>query len=202
MKTLFLSALAASLLAVAGCRIQVNKAKNGEDKTVKIDTPMGGLHVRTNEMSAADVGLPVYPGAQVVTDSKEKDDDKNKSVDVHMGFGKWQLRVKVINYQTSDSQDNVLAFYRKALGRFGDVIECNNNTPVGTPARTHEGLTCSEHAKNSNVHEADDGLSLRAGSPHHQHIVSIDKNSTAGKTQFALIELELPEGAETSDDSQ
>jgi hypothetical protein len=200
MKTLFLSALAVSLLAVAGCRIQVDKAKNGEDKTVKIDTPMGGLHVRTNEMSAADVGLPVYPGAQVVADNKEKDD--NKSVDLHMGFGKWQLRVKVINYQTPDSQDSVLAFYRKALGRFGDVIECNGNTPVGTPASTHEGLTCSEHTKNSSVHEADNGLSLRAGSPHHQHIVGIDKNSTAGKTQFALIELELPEGTETSDDSQ
>jgi hypothetical protein len=200
MKRCILSVMAMSLLVVAGCRIQVDKAKNGEDKNVKIDTPMGGLHVRTNQMNAADVGLPVYPGAQPVAASKDNDD--NKSVDIHMGFGKWQLRVKVLKYQTPDPQDKVLAFYRKALGRFGDVIECNGNTPVGTPTATHEGLTCSEHSKNSNVHETDNGLSLRAGSPHHQHIVGIDKSSAAGKTQFALIELELPEGAEGPEESQ
>src|ERR1700733_6979420 len=56
---------AAALLFAAGCRIQVDKNENGRDKNVKVDTPLGGLHVRTNQTSAADVGLPAYPGAQI-----------------------------------------------------------------------------------------------------------------------------------------
>lgn len=196
MKPGILPFMALVLLVISGCRIQVDKSKDGEDKNVKIDTPMGGLHVKTNDLSAADVGLPVYPGAQVVPDH-----DNDKAADIHLGFGKWQLRVKVVNYQTPDSQDKVLAFYRKALGRYGDVIQCDHDTPVGTPATTREGLTCGEHNKNVHVDEGDD-LSLRAGSKHHQHLVGF-KNGSNANTRFALVELELPEGVNDSDaDSQ
>lgn len=195
MKWRILPFMALVLLVISGCRIQVDKSKNGEDKNVKIDTPMGGLHVRTNQMTAADVGLPVYPGAQIV-----KGDENDKPADVHIGFGKWQLRVKVVSYQTPDSQDQVLTFYRKSLGRYGDVIECNHNTPVGTPTSTREGLTCDEHSKNVHVDEGDD-LSLRAGSKHHQHIVGFKKGSS-GNTKFALVELQLPEGVDEHESSE
>jgi hypothetical protein len=195
MKWTVLPLMALVLLVISGCRIQVDKSKNGEDKNVKIDTPMGGLHVKTNEMTAADVGLPVYPGAQVVPDH-----DNDKAADIHMGFGKWQLRVKVVNYQTPDSQDQVLTFYRKALGRYGDVIECNHNSPVGTPTSTREGLTCGDHNKNVHVEEADD-LSLRAGSKHHQRLVGL-KKASGGNTKFALVELQLPEGVDDNSSSE
>ncbi len=194
MKRYILPLTALALLVSSGCRIQVDKSKDGEDKNVKIDTPMGGLHVKTNDLTAADVGLPVYPGAQVVPDH-----DNDKAADIHMGFGKWQLRVKVVNYQTSDSQDQVLTFYRKSLGRYGDVIECNHNSPVGTPTSTREGLTCDWHSKSVHVDEGDD-LSLRAGSEHHQHLVGFKKGN--GNTRFALVELQLPEGIDDNDSSQ
>ena len=73
---------------VAGCRVHVEKGANGEDKNVQVDTPFGGIHVNTDQTTAADLGLPVYPGAQIAQD-KEND----KSADVHMGFGEWELRV-------------------------------------------------------------------------------------------------------------
>jgi hypothetical protein len=189
MRNFLAAAMAVGLLLAAGCRIQVDKSKDGQDKNVKIDTPLGGLHVRADETSAADVGLPAYPGAHI---SPDKDGDK--SADVHFGFGDWQFRVKVVTYDTSDSQDNVIAFYRKALGRYGDVIQCQGNQPVGSPAVTREGLTCSEDKGNNQVHVSDDSsLSLRAGSRHHQHIVAIKKSSGTG-TRFSLVELQLPEG--------
>ncbi len=196
MKRCMLPLMALVLLLASGCRIQVDKSKEGGDKNVKIDTPMGGLHVRTDQMSAADVGLPVYPGAQLVTGDK----DNNKSADIHMGFGKWQLRVKVVSYQTPDSQEQVLAFYRKALGRYGDVIQCNHNTAVGTPAVTREGLTCGDTGKSVHVDEADD-LSLRAGSRHHQHLVGFKKGDNE-HTKFALVELQLPDGVDDNDSSE
>jgi hypothetical protein len=55
------------LVAISGCRVQVDKGSNGEDKNVKVDTPFGGVHVNTNQTTAADLGLPVYPGAQTVS---------------------------------------------------------------------------------------------------------------------------------------
>ena len=184
-----LLAAIAVLAVIAGCRIQVDKNKDGHDKNVKIDTPLGGLHVRAGDTSAADVGLPAYPGAQIVPDK-----DGDKSADVHFGFGEWQFRLKAVHYETSDPQESVIAFYRKALGRYGDVIQCQGDQPVGSPTMTREGLNCSDDKGNTNVHVSEDSsLSLRAGSRHHQHIFALDKGHTA-QARFSLVELQLPEG--------
>jgi len=118
-----------------------------------------------------------------------------------MGFGKWQLRVQAVNYQTSDPQDKVLDFYQKALGRYGDVIRCQNGHPVGTPTVTRDGLSCSsDHVQTRNV-DLDEGLMLKAGSRHHQHILGIEKPDGPG-TRFALIELQLPASIDNDGKSQ
>lgn len=190
MKKILAILASAGFLLATGCHVQVEKDANGKEKNVKIDTPIGGLHVRSDDTSAADVGLPPYPGATITPDK-----DGDKSADVHMGFGDFQLRVKVVNYQTPDSQDKVLAFYQKALGRFGDVIRCQGDQPVGTPIVTREGLNCTEDHGNTHVQiggrDVSADLTLRAGSRHHQHILGIEQNSGAG-TRYALIELQLP----------
>lgn len=191
------SALASGL---AGCRVHVNKGANGEDKSVQVDTPFGGVHVNTNQIAAADLGLPAYPGAQIVAD-KEND----KSADVDMGFGEWELRVKAVNYSSSDSQDKVTAFYKNALGRFGNVIACQDNSPVGTPTATSEGLTCADDSSahvqvdnnghNYGYHGSHNGFELKAGSKRHQHIVAFE-SSAPGQTRFTLVALDLPAGME------
>jgi len=181
---------------LAGCRVHVDKDANGEDKTVQVDTPFGGVHVNTDQLTASDLGLPVYPGAVAV-----KSDDKHsshKSADVHLGFGEWELRVRAASYETPDSKEKVTAFYKNALGRYGNVITCQGNAPVGTPAATSEGLTCEDSGKNSNVkidqgdyNVGKGGFELKAGSKRHQHIVGFE-NPRDGKTRFALVALDLP----------
>ena len=184
---------------MAGCRIHVDKGANGEDKNVQVDLPFGGIHVNTDQTTAADLGLPVYPGAQAVNG-----EDNDKSADMHMGFGEWEMRVKVVNYSTPDSQDKVIAFYKKALTRYGDVIACQDKAPVGTPTATTEGLTCSDnganvkvddHGENYGYHSGHDGFELKAGSKRHQHIVGFE-SSAPGQTRFALVALDLPAGVE------
>jgi hypothetical protein len=182
---------------IAGCRVQVDKGANGEQKKVQVDTPFGGIHVNTDQTSAADLGLPTYPGANIVNDK-----DNEKSADIHMGFGEWELRVKVVNFSTPDSQDKVLAFYKNALARYGDVITCKGTTPVGTPTQTSEGLTCEDDKNNTSTVQIDRGdygggensLELKAGSKRHQHIVGFN-TSESGQTRFALVALDLPAGA-------
>jgi hypothetical protein len=189
--TVLLAGLALSA-GLTGCRVHVDKGANGEDKTVQVDTPFGGVHVNTDQTTAADLGLPLYPGAQAVTDN-----DKHKSADVHIGFGEWQLRVRAVSYSTPDDKDKVTVFYKKALGRYGDVITCQGNAPIGTPTITSEGLTCSED-KNPKVQvdQGDYGINkggfeMKAGSKRHQHIVGFEEPKD-GKTRFALVALDLP----------
>lgn len=180
---------------LAGCRIHVDKDANGQEKNVQVDTPFGGVHVNTDQITAADLGLPVYPSAEIV-----KDKDHDKSADVNMGFGQWTLRVRAVNYQTTDSQDKVTAFYKKALARYGDVITCQGNAPVGTPTATSEGLTCNEDSHgNVKIDDKDygahGGFQLKAGSKRHQHILGF-QDSENGKTRFALVALDLPAGVD------
>lgn len=189
---LYPSAVIALLAAAAvftGCSVSVDKSGDGKDKNVKVETPFGGLHVRSDQTTAANLGLPVYPGAKVRPDS-----DGDKSADVSMGFGDFQLRVRVVNYETTDPVDKVQAFYRKALGQYGQVIACDGDQPTGTPTVTDQGLTCKEKGKHTNVNigDADSSFNLRAGSPHHQHIVGFDEKH-AGETKFTLVELVLPQ---------
>jgi len=194
---------AASLLAclaltagVTGCSVHVDKDANGKEKNVQIDTPFGRIHVNTDKTTAADLGLPVYPGAQLV-----KDSDNPKSADVHMGFGEWELRVRAVSYETPDKQDEVAAFYKKALGRYGNVISCQDGKAIGTPVTTKEGLGCYDNSHvNVNAgtdghsygyHSTGAGLELKAGSERHQHIVGFE-SSAPGGTRFALVALDLP----------
>lgn len=180
---------------VAGCRVHVDKGANGEDKTVQVDTPFGGVHVNTDQVTAIDLGLPVYPGADLV-----KGKDHHESADVHLGFGEWQLRVRAVTYATSDSKEKVAEFYKKALGRYGDVLTCQDKQPVGTPKVTAEGLTCADDGNhNVKIEDKDygskDGLQLKAGSKRHQHIVGFE-DPKDGKTRFALVALDLPAAVE------
>jgi hypothetical protein len=177
--------IAAALLA--GCRVESDK--HGDSDNVKISTPFGGMQVKTNDAVAVEgIGLPTYPGAQLV--KKDKD---NGAADVNMNFGSFQLRVKAVSYQTGDSPEKVEAFYRTGLKRFGDVIACRDNRALGMPVRTLEGLTCDNNK--GNHYSVDDkpgkgALELKAGSQQHQHIVEID--AQGGGTKFGLVALDLP----------
>ena len=192
-KTMIMLSSLALVVWVAGCRVNVDKDSSGQDKHVQVDTPFGGVHVNTDQTTAADLGLPVYPGAQIV-----KDDDNSKSADVHIGFGAWQLRVRVVSYASPDSQDKIEAFYKKALARYGPVLTCENNAAVGTPTQTPEGLTCADDKKHSNV-DIGSGVQLKAGSKHRQHIVGFEEPK-GSQTRFSLVSLELPSGTDNSSD--
>ncbi|MGI8771538.1 MAG: hypothetical protein ACR2JE_08875 [Acidobacteriaceae bacterium] len=195
---LFLLALGAILLA-SGCSVNVNKDADGHDKNVKIDTPLGNIHVTKNDDAVQSAGMSVYPGAKV-----QPDKDGDKGADVQLGFGAWQMRIKVAHYQTPDEQDKVISFYRKALGSEGEVIECQGDKPVGSPTHTKTGLTCSDHINSQEVHTGDNDLTLKSGTKHRQRIVAFEHESShaAGSpTQFTLISLDLPKGGSDTRES-
>jgi hypothetical protein len=153
------------------------------------------LHANSHA-TAANVGLPGYPGAtpyRVGGESGDKDNDS--SLDMGMAFGDFHFSVIVASYETGDTPEQVLTFYRKPLSKYGELLECDHGKPVGKLTITSTGLTCSdehgghvqinEHTNSSNDHE------IRAGSPHKFRVVGID-DSKPGKTHFALVYLDLP----------
>jgi len=179
------SLLAVLLFGAIGCKVNVDKSRDGDH--VKIATPFGGIAVNKDQASAAEIGLPTYPGA--VTDTS---DDGNKSAKVDMGFGSFKLRVRVAHYKSADDRDQVLAFYRKALSEYGNVIECVGGKAVGGVSTTREGLTCDHSDHDHNTYSGHGDLQLKAGSARHQHIVAFGNGSSP--TDFTLIALDLPHG--------
>jgi hypothetical protein len=185
--TMGLATLFLTTLLMSGCRIENDK--HGDADNVKIATPFGGMTVKTNDSAVIDgLGLPVYPGAELV----KKKDKNDGAADINMSFGSFTLRVKAASYKSNDSPDLVTAFYRKALGRYGDVIECQNDRPVSSQTKTAEGLTCADDQKNHIKVDNDVSgkMELKAGSKQHQHIVGIDPDGSG--TKIGLVALDLP----------
>ncbi|HEY1741528.1 MAG TPA: hypothetical protein VGG18_00075 [Granulicella sp.] len=185
------ASLAALLLA--GCHVTTHK--DGKNDNVDIGTPFGSMQVKTdNQGNTSTIGIAAYPGAVLVNSNNDKTD--KGSADINMNFGSFHLGVKAASYQTSDPQSKVEAFYRKDLARYGDVIECRDNSPVGQPTRTSQGLTCDTKDVKNHINIDDDDsksdLELRTGSEQHQHIVGIEAKD--GGTKIGLIALDLPSG--------
>jgi hypothetical protein len=198
-----------STLLLAGCHI--TETGTGSNKKVDIGTPFGSMKVNTNDAGdLSAIGLSAYPGA--VPDKGDNDKDEHNNADVNLSFGDFHLGVKAASFHTPDSTEKVLAFYRKDLhNRYGDVIECQDDKPIGTPTHTSQGLTCSD-SKGTHVDTDDDkgkkGISLhgtlngnniggnhdsvelRSGSQQHQHIVGVDPKD--GGTKIGLVMLDLP----------
>jgi hypothetical protein len=195
------NALRLPLLAATACLLLVGcdvSHRNGHGNNVQIGTPFGSMHIKTDkDANIAGIGLATYPGAIPV---KEDDSNKNDAADINLNFGDFHLGVKAATFQTSDSPEKVEAFYRKDLTRYGQILKCEGDHPVGQPTRTAEGLTCDEnHKREIHVSAGSDHsqLELRAGSPDHMHIVGIEPKD--GGTKIGLVALDLPSHHDQSD---
>ena len=196
MRRLALATLGLGLLS--GCRAE--SSKDGSGDRIRVATPFGGLQLKTNESATeSGIGLPIYPGATLVTRQNGGKDSDNGAADIHLSFGSMNLRVKVLSYQSTDAPADVQRFYRKELGRFGTVIACMKDRPYGEPTRTPEGLTCDKDSKGSETSASDGALELKAGSEQHQHTVSIEKQGNG--TKFALVLVDLPKRFVLGDES-
>lgn len=143
------------------------------------------------KITARDIGLPAYPGAQLF---KEKESDP--TVDLGFTFGDTHFRILAAKYTSSDTSQRILDFYRKPLSRYGEVLECDHGKPVGKLQSTASGLTCDggkgdKSQLYGNVDSSDD-LELRAGTPHKFRIVGLSPQKD-GQTHFGLVYVELPQ---------
>jgi hypothetical protein len=137
--------------------------------------------------TAKDIGLPAYPGATAF-----KDKDSDSSADLGFALNSVHFSLQVASFVTKDSREQVLYFYRKALAKYGEVLECNHGQPVGSLTVTKSGLTCGDHkGGRMTVNGSDGDYELRAGRPEQFRIVGVDSTELE-KTKFGLVALVFP----------
>jgi len=166
------------LLLEPACSINVKKEKDGQDKQVDIDTPVGGIHV-SKGADPADVGITIYPGARL----KEKGTDgEDKSANVNISSFGYGLRVVALEYESNDAPEKVVDYYKGQLKKYGNVVICHTshldvNADIKAEDRGSHELTC-EGSSGRNVE-------LKVGTVENQHIVSVEPQGSG--SSFSLV---------------
>ena len=170
--------LMAAILLLLACSINVKKEKNGQDKQVDISTPVGGIHV-SKGVNPEDVGVAVYPGATL----KEQDNGENKSANVNLSSFGYGLRVVALEYESKDSPDKVVEYYKDQLKKYGNVLECRSSKHldldmrIPKAGRESHALTCDGTSGNN--------VELKVGSKENQHIVAVEPEGKG--SSFSLV---------------
>jgi len=174
------AALAAALVMLPACSINVkDKGKEGE-KRVDIETPMGDIHVNEHP-DIRETGLSLYAGARPAPN--ENGDDK-KSANVNIAGPGFALKVIAAEFESDDSPDKIIAYYNKELQKFGKPIECHgrwNGGDVNVEGHKKESskpVTCGDHGSG-------DSVELKVGTEDNQHIVAVKPQGKG--THFALV---------------
>jgi len=165
-------------LLLPGCSVNVKKEKNGEDKQVDINTLVGGIHV-SKGADAADVGLPLYPGARARQDDSNGD-DKSANVNIS-GFG-FGLKVVALEYQSDDSPAKLVDFYKEHIKKYGNVLVCHTSHLNVNP-----DIKDSDHGSHELTCEGSSGtnIELKVGTKENQHIVAVEPDGKGSK--FSLV---------------
>ncbi len=175
----FRSALFAGVL-LAALPLAAQDTKNSSAQQSSSDNDSIGFNLGKNA-SAKDVGLPIYPGA------RRHIDDANDSSALNMGLwgGSAGFKLFVLKMESNDAPEKVAAFYRKALAKYGTVLDCSKvSTASGSgDEKSSKKLTCDDEKPKPGE------ISLKAGTKEKQHAVGIEPNGSGSTFQLVYIEM-------------
>jgi hypothetical protein len=136
--------------------------------------------VVSGKANAKDIGLPIYPGSKP---HKDKEDDSSGA---HLGLwgGGAGFKLAVLKMESSDAPEKVAAFYKKALSKYGTVLDCSN--PPKTKDTAEKGAASKELTCGDDKPEKG-GLLYKSGTKDKQHIVGIQPNGTG--TLYQLVNI-------------
>lgn len=154
----------------------------GQEKPGKGDQG-AGIYFNA-EANAKDVGLPIYPGARP---HKDKDDDKPSAK-----FGLWgssfAFKLAVVKLESNDSPQKVAAFYKKALAKYGVVLDCSDaasQTSQKDENQSSNKLSCEGDKPDPPK------MTFKSGTKEKQHVVGIEPNGPG--SMFQLVYVESPD---------
>lgn len=160
------------LLALVAATViaQTTQTKNGS-KDLSLEL--------SNSATENNVGLPVYPGAR----PHEEGDDSSSSANIGASSGYSAFHLAVMSLETDAQPPAVESFYRKALAKYGKILECRNTSlKVKTNSgHTPKQLTCDDDQPKPGE------LELKAGTREEQHIVTISQEGKLTTIQLIYL---------------
>ena len=134
--------------------------------------------VASKRAGAKDVGLPMYPGAR---EHRDKSED-SPAVKFGLWGGNSGFKLAVLKLESNDGPEKVAAFYRKALAKYGKVLDCGGSSKI--TIGDNKGSSSEELGCDGDQPENGE-LVLKAGTKQEQHVVGI--KSSGGLTLFQLV---------------
>jgi hypothetical protein len=167
-----MTAVLPAILLATGCAVE-REEEDGKTTRVAISTPVGSLAARTGE-NTGDTGLPVYPGAQL---SQDEGDGDFERANVAIGTPWFGLRVIAAEYESGESPERILDFYRGRMQTLGPVTECRGEVDFrnGRPE-------CRSQPRS-------DDVQLLVGTEQRHRMVSVKPRGEG--TQFALVSIQM-----------
>jgi len=177
------SLAACALWGAVLCSPRALLAQEAPDKESRQGEQSAGIYFHA-QANSKDVGLPIYPGARP---HKEKGNESPAAK-----FGVWGgsvgLKLAVLKLESDDSAQKVAAFYKKALAKYGTVLDCGATSPQTTNKdrpKSSKQLSCEEDKPEPGT------MTFKAGTREKQHVVGIQPNGQG--SLFALVYLESPD---------
>jgi hypothetical protein len=165
-----LQRIVAVLLAAVACLLVLSYHPS------KLHAQSAGAFV-SQDASAKDVGLPLYPGSKPAVDKKSD----SQSANMGLWLGGTGFQLVVVKMQTPDSPEKVAAYYRKALAKYGTVLDCTNPPSQANEKHTPNALSCDNDKTDAG------GMLFKAGTKEVQHLVSVDHDGAG--TIYSLVYL-------------
>ncbi len=174
--------VAAALAGMLGLAGVSAKAQDKGDKefSVRVEGQEidAGLIVSARA-TAKEAGLPLYPGA---TPHKETEKDSS-AAKLALWGNSFGFKLVALKMESKDAPQKVADFYRKALAKYGAVLDCTNAPRAQEDKdKKSDKLTCSDDKPEKG------GMLFKAGTKRKQHIVGVQPNGTG--TVFQLIYVE------------
>lgn len=175
----------ASVLLLSIAAFAQDSEKN---KSLDVRSSVGDLHVGP-DADARKAGLPLYPGARPA--HEQNSDPLNFGI-LTESFG---LKLVVAKYESDDTPDKVISYYRDKLKKYGKVLECHSqkhddDVHVDSSDKKSDNdkqLTCDQNSGPM--------IELKVGTEENQHIVAIEPHDSRGCT-FSVVYLHKREGDE------
>lgn len=127
----------------------------------------------------ADVGLPVYAGAEPYRDNAKD----QSAVTLGAWAGRFGLRVNALKYRSTASPERVAAFYAKAMSRYGEVLDCRDPAARAPTPEGSDKLSCDASQPKAGEYE------YRVGKAKSFRVVSVKAEGEITRFDMARVEL-------------
>ena len=139
----------------------------------------------SDEATAADTGLPAYPGSKPYKDA----DQSSSSANLGFSVPSFGIKVVAMNLETPEEPDRVAAFYMRALSKYGNVLDCSAGATDRHEAKPKkeesDALACDSNESTER------NIVYKVGTKQNQRIVAIKPHGNG--TRFSLVHLDIRE---------